>query len=242
MMNGRFGIRRVSARLSLGAFVLLSACTAARVVTHSVDSTLSAAPGGTYSLDPNHWSVTFDVDHLKYSRVVMRFDRAKATLQLDPAAPAQNSVKVEIDAASLDTNDKTLDKLVTGSALLDAARYPTIGFDSTRFESTGPGTGKLTGILTVHGASTPVTLDVTFNGAAPNPLTREPTTGFSATGTFNRSSLGLAKWYPAVGDDVQVRIQAEFVQHRPGTGDGDGSDGGGAGTQGMAPASDAAGK
>jgi polyisoprenoid-binding protein YceI len=209
-----------SARLWLAAVVLLlSACTAARVVTHSVDSKLAAAPAGTYSLDPNHWSITFDVDHLKYSRVVMRFDRAKATLQLDPATPAQNSVKVSIDAASLDTNDKTLDKLVTGSALLDAATYPTISFESTRFETTGPGAAKLTGTLTVHGSSTPVTLDVTFNGAAPNPLTREPTAGFSATGTFNRSSLGLAKWYPAVGDDINVRIQAEFVQHRPGTGD-----------------------
>jgi polyisoprenoid-binding protein YceI len=208
-----------TARLGLAAVVLLSACTAARVVTHSVDSTLSAATPGAYTLDPNHWSVTFDVDHLKYSRVVMRFDRAKATLRLDPAAPARNSVEVEIDAASLDTNDKTLDKLVTGSALLDAARYPVIRFDSTGFEPTGADTAKLTGQLTVHGASTPVTLDVKFNGAAPNPLTREPTVGFSATGTFNRSSLGLAKWYPAVGDDVHVRIEAEFVQHRPGTGD-----------------------
>ncbi|CAB3791718.1 Protein YceI [Pararobbsia alpina] len=219
MIRQGFGMRMASPRLWLAAVALLSACTAARVVTHSVDSTLSAAPAGVYSLDPNHWSITFDVDHLKYSRVVMRFNRAKATLQLDAAAPEQSSVKVEIDAASLDTNDKTLDKLVTSSALIDAANYPTIRFDSTRFETTGPSTAKLTGTLTIHGASTPVTLDVTFNGAAPNPLTREPTAGFSATGTFNRSSLGLAKWYPAVGDDVQVRIQAEFVQHRPGTGD-----------------------
>jgi polyisoprenoid-binding protein YceI len=219
MMKQRFGMRMVTSSLWLAAVVVLSACTAARVVTHSVDSTFSAVPAGAYSLDPNHWSVTFDVDHLKYSRVVMRFDRAKATLQLDPAAPAQNSVKVQIDAASLDTNDKTLDKLVTGSELLDAANYPSIDFNSTRFETTGPGTAKLTGMLTIHGASTPVTLDVTFNGTAPNPLTREPTAGFSATGTFTRSSLGLAKWYPAVGNDIHVRIEAEFVQHRPGTGD-----------------------
>src|ERR1700761_7404183 len=159
MSRQRFGIKITAARLSLAAVVLLSACTAARVVTHSVDSTLSAAPAGAYSLDPNHWSVTFDVDHLKYSRVVMRFDRAKATLRLDSTAPAQNSVEVEIDAASLDTNDKTLDKMVTGSPLLDAARYPVIRFDSTHFETTGADTAKLMGQLTVHGASTPVTLD-----------------------------------------------------------------------------------
>ena len=198
----------------VGAVVVLSACTAARVVTHTVDTKLAAAPAGAYELDANHWSVVFDIDHFKYSRFVMRFDRVKATMQLDPAALEHSTVNVSIDAASLDTNDKLLDKMVTGEALLDAANFPTIGFASTRFEMTGPSTAKLTGNLTIHGSTTPVTLDVTFNGAAPNPLTREPTMGFAATGSFTRSSLGLAKWYPAVGDDINVRIEAEFVQHR----------------------------
>ncbi|RKP46220.1 YceI family protein [Pararobbsia silviterrae] len=198
------------------ALASLAACTAVRVVTHTVDTTLAQAPAGTYQMDADHWSIVFDVEHLKYSRFVMRFDRAKATLQLDPNAPGNNSVKVAIDATSLDTNVKALDKIVMGDSLLDAARAPSITFESTRFIPTGPGTGKLTGNLTIRGKTAPVELDVVFNGSAPNPLTRAPTVGFAATGAFDRSAFGLTAWYPAVGNDIHVRIQAEFEQPAPG--------------------------
>jgi polyisoprenoid-binding protein YceI len=57
-----------------------------------------------------------------------------------------------------------------------------------------------------------VTLDVVFNGFGPDPLTKQDTLGFSAEGSFSRAKFGLATWYPAVGDDVHVRIQAEFVR------------------------------
>jgi len=85
-------------------------------------------------------------------------------------------------------------------------------FVSTRFEHTGDARGKLTGDLTIRGNTQPVTLDVTFNGYAPDPLTKLPTLGFSAEGDFSRSKFGLTTWFPAVGDDVHVRIQAEFVK------------------------------
>jgi polyisoprenoid-binding protein YceI len=198
------------------AVVALNACTAARVVTHSVDTNLAKVPAGDYRMDADHWSIVFDVEHLKYSRFTMRFDRAKGTLHLDPATPENSSVKVTIDAASIDTNVKALDKITTGESMLDVANSPTITFESTRFEVTGPSTGELTGNLTIRGKTAPVTLDVVFNGAAPNPLTREPTVGFGATGTFSRSSFGMTAYYPAVGDDIHVRIQAEFEQPAPG--------------------------
>ena len=66
------------------------------------------------------------------------------------------------------------------------------------------------GDLTIHGVTQPVTLDVTFNGGAPNPLTGHHTLGFSATGHFSRAAFGLVHWYPAVGNEIRVRIEAEF--------------------------------
>lgn len=196
--------------------VTLSACTAARVVTHTVDTQFAQIPVGTYQMDADHWSIVFDAGHLKYSRFVMRFDRAKATLSVDPNAPEKSSVKVTIDATSLDTHVPVLDKIVSGSSMLDVATSPTITFESTGFELTGPGKGKLTGNLTIRGRSAPVTLDVVLNGTAPNPLTRAPTVGFAATGTFNRSAFGITAYYPAVSDDIHVQIQAEFEQPPPG--------------------------
>ncbi len=194
----------------------LAACTPLRVVTHSVSRTEADVPPGHYVMDAHHWSVTFDVDHFHYSRFVMRFDRAQAQLDWRAGGLDSASVDATIDATSLDTNVSALDSMVKGTQMLDAARYPQIRFTSTHFERTGEARGTLTGNLTIRGVTQPVTLDVTLNGYAPNPLTKQPTIGFSASGHFSRAKFGLSTWYPAVGDDIDVRIQAEFAQPAPG--------------------------
>lgn len=198
--------------------VCLAACTPLRVVTHSVSRTEADVPPGRYVLDAHHWSVVFDVDHFHYSRFVMRFDRAQAALDWRAGGLETATVEANIDATSLDTNVPALDAMVKGSQMLDVERYAQIRFASTHFERTGEGRGTLTGNLTIRGVTQPVTLDVTLNGYAPNPLTRQPTLGFAASGHFSRAAFGLTTWYPAVGDEIDVRIEAEFEQPAPGSG------------------------
>ncbi|HEY1610752.1 MAG TPA: YceI family protein [Paraburkholderia sp.] len=190
----------------------LAACTPLRVVTHHVSAVESQVSAGQYQLDPYHWSVTFDVEHLGYSRFVMRFDRVNAQLDWHAGGMTQASVEATIDAASVDTNVPALDRQIKGKDMLEVDRYPQIRFVSTRFDRTGDARGRLTGDLTIRGVTRPVTLDVTFNGHAPNPLTKQPTLGFSARGHFSRAQFGLASWFPAVGDDIAVRIEAEFAK------------------------------
>ncbi|MCE9648663.1 MAG: YceI family protein [Parvibaculum sp.] len=192
----------------------LSSCTAIDVVTHSVSDDPVKAPAGAYTLDPHHWSVLFDVDHFGYSRFVTRFDKVEATLDAVPGAPEKSRVHVTIKAASVDTNDPELDSMLTGPDMFDAAKFPDITFTSTSVKRTGPKTGDMTGNLTIRGRTHPVTLVVTFNGGAPDPLTGLDTLGFSATGNFDRSQWGLSAWWPAVGNDVHVAVQAEFTKPR----------------------------
>ncbi|AOJ72615.1 MULTISPECIES: YceI family protein [Burkholderia] len=189
-----------------------ASCTPLRVVTHSVSTAEAAVPAGRYTLDPHHWSIVFDVDHFKYSRFTMRFDRASAQLDWRAGGLADSGVTASIDAASIDTNVPLLDKLVAGADALDAARYPQIRFDGAHFTRTSATQGTLAGNLTIRGATRPVTLAVTFNGYGRNPLTKQDTLGFSASGTFSRAQFGVTSWFPAVGDHVRVRIEAEFVK------------------------------
>ncbi|WP_043278659.1 YceI family protein [Burkholderia sp. A1] len=189
---------------------LATACTPVAVVTHHVSTATEKVPVGRYTLDPHHWSVSFDVSHFGYSRFTMRFDKASAVLDWRAGGPAMSQVSATIDASSLDTNVPILDRMVTGSDALDAARYPSIRFDSTGWTPTGENTGKLAGNLTIRGTTKPITLAVTFNGYGRNPLTKQPTVGFSASGSFSRAAFDIPTWYPAVGDDVRVRIEAEF--------------------------------
>ncbi len=193
----------------------LASCTAFDVVTHTVDVRPIDAPAGIYTLDPRHFSVLFDVDHLHYIRFVARFDRVRATLHFDPDW-THSSAEASIEASSVDTNVPILDKMLVSNGMFDATDYPDIHFHSARLTPSGANTAELDGSLTVRDKTIPVVLQVTFNGAAPDPLTHLPTMGFSARGHFSRAALGLATWYPAVGDDVNVNIQAEFVALPPG--------------------------
>lgn len=198
--------------LVVAGALLLGACVALRVATHEVKDDPVAAKPGTYRLDPRHSSLIFDVDHFSYSRFVARFDKVEAVLDAAPATPETSKLRVTIKAASVDTNVAELDRMIAGKDLLDAGRYPDITFETTALKRTGRKTGEMTGSLTMHGKTRPVTLAVTFNGAAPDPLTGDDTLGFSATGSFNRADWGLNAWWPAVGNDVHVSIQAEFIK------------------------------
>lgn len=199
---------------SLAVLGLLAGCAAAGVLTHNVDIDPLDAPAGAYSLSTRHADLLFDVSHFGYSRYFARFDDFDASLTFDPADPARSQVSVTIAAASVSTGDAEIDALLVDRAFFDAANYPAITFESTAITVTGPTSGQVAGDLTIHGVTKSITLDVQFNGGAPNPLEPFYVLGFSASGSFSRSAFGLARWLPAIGDDVAITIEAEFQQPR----------------------------
>jgi polyisoprenoid-binding protein YceI len=179
--------------------LLCGSCTAAKVLTHAANNDPVELPSGTYQLDPRHWNVTFDVDHFGYSRFVMRFDRADATLDFNSSEPEASKLNVAIDATSLDTNVAELDQLVMSDTLLETEQFPKITFTARELHRTAKNVGTMIGDLTIRGRTRPVTIAVTFNGGASTHI--------------DRASFGLNKWYPAVGNDIHVSIQAEFIKH-----------------------------
>ena len=77
----KHAVHAVLARaLCIAVVAVVAACTPLQVVTHTVSQSETRVPPGQYELDPHHWSITFDVDHFKYSRFTMRFDRTTAQL------------------------------------------------------------------------------------------------------------------------------------------------------------------
>src|SRR5476649_2125190 len=105
-------IHTLRAGLLIALALSMSACTALSVVTHSVSPDEASVPAGHYQLDPHHWNVSFDVDHFKYSRFVMLFDKTTADFNWPVGGIEQSVVNVKIDATSLDTNVPILDKMV----------------------------------------------------------------------------------------------------------------------------------
>ena len=178
-------------------------------------------PAGDYKADPAHTSLTFSVNHLSYSHYTARFTGIDARLKLDPAHPETAALTVTIAPQSLDLNNppKGFHDELMGKTFFDAAAFPKITYTSTRIELTGANTANVTGNLTLHGVTQPITLAVTFNGGYPGLAGLDPNArvGFSAKGTLKRSQFGMGYGIPApgttmgVGDNVDFAIETEMT-------------------------------
>ncbi|MFZ1989122.1 MAG: YceI family protein [Alphaproteobacteria bacterium] len=177
-------------------------------------------PKGTYTLDPAHASLSFKVNHLGFSNYTARFSHFDAKLTLDPKRPAKASLTATIDPRSLELNAPPagfLDQLM-GNQWFDAAKYPEMKFKSTKVSLTNIDMAEVTGDLTLHGVTHPVTLSVKFNGGYPG-MQMDPHAriGFSAEGALKRSDFGMGFGVPAPGtnfgvsDEVSFAIEAEFT-------------------------------
>src|SRR6185312_14471344 len=96
------------------------------------------------------------------------------------------------------------------SEWLDAEKFPNMTFVATKISQTGANTLDVTGNLTLHGVTRPVTLATKFNLVGPNQIDGKLTIGFDATAHIKRSDFGVVKYIPVVGDDVNIIISVAF--------------------------------
>lgn len=195
------------------------------VSAHSITSDALPQPGlheqmpaGLYTLDKKHSSLTWKVSHFGLSNYTARFTRFDAELMLDPQTPENSTLTANIDPTSIETDyPKTTQsdfnkELAEKKEFFNTGAFPEITFVSKNIKRVGTNKGTVTGDLTFLGITKPLTLEVTFNNAFPeHPLNKKPTLGFSAVGVLKRSDFGMEVYIPAIGDEVTLLIEAEFV-------------------------------
>jgi polyisoprenoid-binding protein YceI len=170
----------------------------------------SAVPAGAYKLEPTHARILWQVSHMGLSEWFGDFALPTGTATFDPKNPAADKVDITINTASVSTTNAVLDGELKAADWFDAAQFPTITFKSTQVTPTGPGTADVTGDLTLHGVTKPVTLKVKFRAGGLNMMDKAYTAGFDATTAIKRSDFGVKKYVPLIGDDVQITISAPF--------------------------------
>lgn len=195
--------------------VFLAACLILPAGAQSVSTDAKQAPTGRYANDPGHTQILFSIFHAGTTNYYGRFDRATGTLNYDSPEPEKSSVSIQIDMTSLDVPSATLVTELKGPNVFDVEKFPAATFKSTSITRTGPGTGRITGDLTIRNVTKPVTLDVVFHGGALNPMSNAYAMGFAATTTIKRTDFGLTgmRWEPFVSDDVKLIIEVLF-QHQ----------------------------
>ncbi|MGE5176601.1 MAG: YceI family protein [Hyphomicrobiales bacterium] len=181
-------------------------------------SVAQAAPA-TWTIDVNHSTVAFSIRHL-FSKVHGSFAKFSGAVIYDPANPAASSVRAEIDASSVTTNNETRDKDLRSDDFFDVAKYPTITFESTKVSTGADKKLMVEGNLTMHGITKPVTLDVSFLGSGKGPM-GEDRVGFEATTTIDRKDFdivwnrNLDQGGTLLGDDVEISLSIEGYVRPP---------------------------
>jgi polyisoprenoid-binding protein YceI len=169
---------------------------------------VQAAPV-TYKMDPGHTMVLFSWNHFGFSNPTANIGIGDGTIVFDEKDPAKSSVDVTMPLTDLDTHVSKLDEHLKKADFLDADKYPTMTFKSTKVQAVGGNKYKVTGDLTVHGVTKPVTLDATLNKSGEHPMMKVQTVGFDAIATLKRSDFGVGAYVPNVSDEIKVRITTE---------------------------------
>jgi polyisoprenoid-binding protein YceI len=166
---------------------------------------------GTYTLDPTHTRIGFVARHAMVTKVRGSFNEFEGTATVDSENPANSSVRLTIDAASIDTRNAQRDEHLRTNDFLALEQYPQITFVSTDIRQVDETTFEVTGDLTIKDVTNRITVPFEFEGASQDPFGNQRI-GFDGSVTISRKDYGIT-WNAALetgGVLVSDKIVLEF--------------------------------
>jgi polyisoprenoid-binding protein YceI len=144
---------------------------------------------GDYTLDPTHTTLGFSARHAMVTTVRGKFTAFEGTAHVDTSNPGASSVKLTIDAASIDTGVADRDGHLRTGDFFEVEKYPNLTFASTEVTRDGSD-WSITGDLTIKDVTRPVTIEFEETGSAKDPF-GNTRIGFEGATTINRKDWGL---------------------------------------------------
>lgn len=163
-----------------------------------------------YTIDGSHTQANFTWTHFGFSNPSAGFNKISGMINFDAGNPVQSSVDVTIAIDSLNTQVEKLDEHLKKADFFDAEKFPTATFKSSKIaKAAGKDMFAVTGDLTIHGVTKPVTIDAKLNRADVHPMSKKPTVGFDGSVTIKRSDFGMGAYVPNVSDEIRIHITTE---------------------------------
>ena len=166
---------------------------------------------GTYVLDPAHTRIGFVARHAMVTKVRGQFTDFEGSAVVDPDDFSASTVRLTIQAASIDTRNEQRDGHLRSNDFLALEEHPQITFASTAVVQTGPTSFEVTGDLTIKGVTNAVTVPFEFEGAATDPFGNQRV-GFEGSVVVNRKDWAL-NWNAPLetgGFLVSEKVTLEF--------------------------------
>jgi polyisoprenoid-binding protein YceI len=165
--------------------------------------------------DDPHSQLGFTVSHLGINDVSGNFNDFDVTVQSSKPDFSDAVIELTAKTASIDTRVEARNNHLKSADFFDVEKYPVMNFKSTSIKSAGKNKYKLTGDLTLHGITKPVTMDLLYKGTVENPMSKKQTAGFQVTGTIKRSDFNVGPKFPApmISNEVKIKADGEFTQN-----------------------------
>lgn len=176
----------------------------------------------TWTIDPMHTAANFSIKHMMISTVRGGFSNVTGTVEYDGKNLAKARVNAKIDAKTINTNEAKRDEHLRGKDFFETDKFPDITFKSTAIKPKGKGKFVMTGDLTMHGVTKPVTLDVDGPSQVIKDKQGNHKVGFAAAGKVNRKDFGITYnsvldgGGVALGEEVPITLDIEMS--KPGDG------------------------
>lgn len=173
------------------------------------------AAESTWEVDAAHSKLGFVITHLMITDIEGSFKNVESKITASKDDFSDAVVTLSADINSVNTDNEKRDAHLKGADFFDAAKYPKLTFKSTSFKKVSANKYKVTGNLTFHGVTKPVTLDAVLKGVTTNPMSKKPTAGFKVSGTIKRADFGFGTKYPSamLSDEVTLNANTQFVKN-----------------------------
>lgn len=172
---------------------------------------VAAADDYVIDAEKAHAFVQFRIQHLGFSWLYGRFNEFDGRFTYDAKNPANNRAEVNIDVASIDSNHAERDKHLRSAEFLDVEKFPQARFVSTAYKDQGNGKGVLSGNLTLHGVTRPVTIEVERIGEGNDPWGGYRA-GFFGTTTLTLADFGITRDLGPAAREVELILSVEGVR------------------------------
>jgi polyisoprenoid-binding protein YceI len=174
----------------------------------------------TWNADPMHSRLAFSSTHLGISDIDGSFNKFQANAKFQATATTNKAdfsdavFELSVDVATINTLVDMRDKHLRSADFFDAEKFPTMTYKSTGITQLAENKYQLTGNLTLHGVTKPVTMNLWYRGTIVNPQTKANTAGFLLTGSIKRSDFGIGSKFapPMLSDEVKIKADGEFKQ------------------------------
>ena len=177
--------------------------------------TLTATAQTTWKADPYHSYLGFNVTHLGIADVPGNFNKYDVTITATKPDFSDAVLEMTAEVGSINTRVDARDNHLKSADFFDAEKFPSMTFKSTSIKKFKKNKYKVTGNLTLHGVTKPVTVDMEYNGTTKNPNAKgAPVAGFKIKGKIKRSDFSIGNGFPApmISDEVVIKAYGEFGQ------------------------------